>query len=157
MNKDILVIASPGGHLTQALCIMEAIDSFHLVTTGNVDKSISKKASSLIKVIDTQFNPAIHFCNFIKALFIISKIKPVAIFSTGGPVCLPFALLAKLIGIKFVFLDTLSRVEDLSNTAAFLYKYNLSNEIYCQWKSVSEKYTGVEYHGKTFDICDNRE
>ncbi|HBF07770.1 MAG TPA: hypothetical protein DHW71_02150 [Gammaproteobacteria bacterium] len=150
-NKDVLTIVSAGGHMTQALCIMPHIERFHLVTSLNTGLDVG--AASYHFIEDTQFSAWVHFKNFFSALNIIRKVKPAALFSTGGPICLPFALAAKLLGKKFIYLDTLSRVEDLSNTARFLNKHNLASEIYVQWEHHTKKYPKLSYHGKTFDIC----
>lgn len=152
---SVLTVVNAGGHLTQALCIMKHVKNYHLVTS--VDLKLNVGAQSVTVVKGTQFNPFIHAWNIIVALRLILKIKPKAIFSTGGPICLPYALVAKLLGKRFIYLDTLSRVQDLSNTARLLYKYKLVSEIYCQWQTVADRYPGIEYHGKTFDICGENE
>lgn len=151
----VLTVVNAGGHLTQAMCIMSAVKDFHLVTS--VDLDFSCEAKSVCVIRSTQFNPLIHLKNVFVAFRIIRKIKPDVVFSTGGPICIPFAVTAKLLGVKFIYLDTLSRVQDLSNTAKFLYKYNLTTEMYCQWPKVADKYDRIAYHGKTFNICDSRD
>ena len=148
---DVLTVVSTGGHLTQALCIMTAIENFHIVTGGTFDIHVGAK--SMHRIEETQFSAWIHFKNIFKALNIIRKVKPAAVFSTGGPICLPFALVCKLLNKKFIYLDTLSRVDELSNTARFLLKYKLTSEIYVQWKHHVEAYPALEYRGKTFAIC----
>lgn len=150
--KPILTVVNAGGHLTQALCMMKVIDEFHLVTSIHIEGDTGAKSVTVIK--STQFNPWIHIKNIFKAYAIIKQIKPASIFSTGGPICLPFAVVAKLMGVNFVYLDTLSRVIEPSNTAKFLYKYNLVNEIFCQWQGIADKYPRMKYVGKTFDIYD---
>lgn len=152
--RPILTVVNSGGHLTQALCVMSAVDEFHLVTSVEIDMDVGAKSINFIK--GTQFNPFIYIFNIFNAFRIVRKIRPAAIFSTGSTVCIPFSIVAKLCGIKFIYLDTLSRVEDLSNTAQFLYKYKLASEIYCQWRHVADKYDEVTYCGKTFNICDSR-
>lgn len=149
--RPILTVVNAGGHLTQSLCVMKAAHSFVLVTSGKMELDVGAK--EVISISSTQFNPLKHFANVFKARKIIKRIDPVAIFSTGGPICLPFALAAKLMNKKFIYLDTLSRVDDVSNTARLLYKYKLASEIYCQWQNIAEKYPGIQYVGKTFDIC----
>lgn len=148
---SVLTIASAGGHLTQAICVMKAVENFHLVTSAKIKINAGAKSYHLIQ--DTQFSPWIHFKNIFVALNLIRKLKPTAVFSTGGPICLPFAVAARLMRIKYIHLDTLSRVEDLSNTARFLLKYKLTSEMLVQWKHMLTRYEGLQYYGKTFDIC----
>jgi|GEM_PF-1321902 len=150
-SGPVLTIASAGGHMTQALCVMKAIEEFHLVTSVNIKLDVGASSYHLIE--DTQFSPWIHLKNIFKAVSIIRKVKPEVIFSTGGPICLPFAALARVFKVPFVYLDTLSRVEDLSNTALFLRKYTLASQMYVQWQHHVERYPDLEYLGQTFDIC----
>jgi len=151
--KPILTVVNAGGHLTQALCVMKVVKKFHLVTSVEIEMDVGAETVRVVK--GTQFNPFVHLKNIFVAFKIVDEVKPQAIFSTGGPICIPFSIVAKILKIKFIYLDALSRVQDLSNTAKFLYKYKLATEIYCQWESVSDKYEGVSFHGKTFNICDH--
>ena len=121
----------------------------------SVDTVSDVGAVSVTVIKSSQYNLVRHFINIFKAWKIINKIQPICIFSTGGPICIPFAVVAKLTGVKFVYLDTLSRVQELSNTAKFLYRYNLTSVMYCQWEEVAKKYPRIEYHGKTFNICNS--
>jgi len=155
MNKGpVLTVVNAGGHLTQALCVMKVIEEFHLVTSIPIDAELGAESLTVIK--GSQFNPFVHLINVFKAYQIIRRIRPVAIFSTGGPICLPFAFVAKMIGLKFIYLDTLSRVVEPSNTAKLLYHLNLADEMYCQWEGITKKYPKIKYYGKTFNICNHR-
>lgn len=153
-TKDkIFVVASAGGHLTQAFCAISQCDGIILFTNAkNVSNDRIEKVHA---VVDTQFNPFYHFINFILALFYILYYKPKCTISTGGPKALAFALAAKILRSKFVYLDTLSRVKELSNTASFIHKYNLSDEMYCQWESLAEE-KNIKYIGKCFDILNEQ-
>jgi UDP-N-acetylglucosamine transferase subunit ALG13 len=149
MNKKVLVIASAGGHLTQAMCATSQCDEIVLVSNKvNIKKN---NISKIYKIMDTQKNPFIHFFNVFFALYILLKEKPTAIFSTGGPIALPFALICKVSSLKFIYLDTLSRVVELSNTGKLIKKYHLYDDFYSQWKNVASK-NNAKYIGKCFDI-----
>lgn len=154
-KSSVLTVVNAGGHLTQAMCMMKTINEFHLVTSVNVGETFGARSVTIIE--STQFNAFKHFKNVFVALSIIRRIKPKAVFSTGGPICIPFAIAAKVLGIKFVYLDTLSRVVEPSNTARFLYKYRLATEMFCQWETVSKQYPRMKYYGKTFNICNHRD
>ena len=148
-EKKVLVIASAGGHLTQALCATSRCEN--LILISNKKNVSDAKIKKFYKIMDTQHNPIIHFLNIFFALFILVKERPSVIFSTGGPIVLPFALLSRLVRIKFVFLDTLSRVTELSNTGKLIKKYNLYDAFYSQWENMAKK-NEVGYIGKCFDI-----
>jgi len=148
-NRKVLVIASAGGHLTQALCACDHVDDIVLVTTHSLvdDDKIQK----IYKIWSTQKNVFIHFVNIFYALYVIAKERPRTVFSTGGPIVLPFALVCKFLPLRFVYVDTLSRVVELSNTGKLIHKYKLYDEFISQWEAVAKEYS-VEYAGKTFDL-----
>lgn len=154
--EKILVIASAGGHITEAMCAVSSCDNIIFVSSSKKTISPDKKIKKTYKIWDTQNNPAIHFYNLFLGAWILLRERPKAIFSTGGPIALPFALLCKIFSLKFVYLDTLSRVTELSNTGNFLKKYNLYDKFYCQWEHLSNK-EGVEYIGTCFDISGKNE
>ena len=148
-NRKVLVIASAGGHLTQALCACHHVDDIVLVTTHRLVND--DKIQKIYKMWSTQKNVFIHFVNIFYALYVLVKERPRAVFSTGGPIVLPFALVCKFLPIRFVYLDTLSRVVELSNTGKMIHKYKLYDEFMSQWEAVANQYS-VGYAGKTFDL-----
>lgn len=149
INKKILVIASAGGHLTQAMCLTSNCKDLILVTNKvNISNERIKK---IYKIWDTQFNILIHFYNIFYALYVVVRERPKAVLSTGGPIALPFALICKLLPLKFVYVDTLSRVIELSNTGKLICKYSLYDDFFCQWNDIAKK-NNVNYIGKCFDI-----
>ena len=152
-NPTVLVIASSGGHLTQAMCATSTVElELALVTNKNMLED--SRFVRIYTIRDTQTNIVIHALNIFSAARIMLKEKPQAMFSTGGPICLPFALLAKLTRTRFVYLDTMSRVVELSNSGKFIKKYGLFDSFLCQWQETADKY-GAEYHGQAFDLGDN--
>ncbi|QUM76994.1 beta-1,4-galactosyltransferase [Moritella sp. 24] len=148
-NRKVLVIASAGGHLTQALCACNHVDDIVLVTTRALVND--DKIKKIYTIWTTQKNAFIHFVNIFYALYVIARERPHAVFTTGGPIVLPFALVCKFLPLRFVYLDTLSRVVELSNTGKLIHKYKLYDEFMSQWEAVAREY-GVEYAGKTFDL-----
>jgi len=153
-TRTILVIASSGGHLTQAMCATSTLNQ-DLVLVSNKNMLDGKRFRRVYTIKDTQHNALVHLMNLFIAIRILWKERPQALFSTGGPICLPFALLAKITNTRFVFLDTMSRVTELSNSGKFIQKYGLSDYFLCQWPEVADQYDGAEYHGQAFDLGDH--
>ena len=152
-NPTVLVIASSGGHLTQAMCAVSTVE-LELVLVTNKNMLEDSPFARIHTIRDTQTGVLIHALNVFSAARLMLKEKPSAMFSTGGPICLPFALLGKLTGTRFVYLDTMSRVTELSNSGKFIKKFGLFDSFLCQWQQTAEKY-GAEYHGQAFDLGDN--
>ncbi|MDR7119378.1 glycosyltransferase [Rheinheimera soli] len=148
MSNKIVVIASAGGHLTQALCACSKLDDFTIITNLNNLVGIPNK---VIVVRSTQFNFFVHLLNFFVGFYLFARLMPKVVISTGGPIFLPFAVVARLFGCKVIFIDTLSRVKELSNTGKMIKKLKLAHYFICQWKAMAEKFDCI-YLGKCFDI-----
>ncbi len=126
-----------------------------LVLVSNKDMLNGEYFDRVYTVTDTQHNVLVHCVNFFAAIRILIKERPMAVFSTGGPICLPFALVARLTRTRFVFLDTMSRVTELSNSGKLIQKLGLYDAFLCQWQTVADQHSGIEYHGQAFDLGDN--
>ncbi|MCJ8315429.1 MAG: hypothetical protein MJK11_20985, partial [Pseudomonadales bacterium] len=79
-NRKVLVIASAGGHLTQALCACHHVDDIVLVTTHLLVND--DKIQKIYKIWSTQKNVFIHFVNIFYAVYVLVKERPRAVFST---------------------------------------------------------------------------
>jgi len=149
----VLVVASAGGHLSEALCALSLVEAeLHLVCNKNMLDNTRFKRIHTIR--DSQYNPFVHAFNFARALWVFLTVRPDSMFSTGGPICLPFALVAKMTRTKFVYLDTMARVTSLSNTGRIIEKYGLCDVFLCQWKVIAEQHESVEYCGTVFRMAD---
>ncbi len=83
--------------------------------------------------------------NIPTTLKIINVEKPDFIVSTGASIAINFALVAKLLGIKFVFVESISRSQELSLSGRFI--YFLADEFYVQWPQLCEKYPKAIFRG----------
>lgn len=83
--------------------------------------------------------------NIPKTLRIILLEKPDLIVSTGASIAISFAFVAKLLGVKFLYVESISRAEELSVTGRIVYL--LSHEFYVQWPQLSKKYSKVLFKG----------
>lgn len=147
-DSDLLVIASSGGHLTQALTALPRDITFHVFSNRlDVATDDERILSLSVPRFDTHRNPLIHVVNVVTAALLVRKWRVQSMFSTGGPLALPFAVVAKTLRRPFVFLDTLSRVEELSKTASFIARTRLASKVFSQWPDVAGQYPNVYFAG----------
>lgn len=149
----ILVVASAGGHLDEALCATSLIEE-PMVLVCNRNMLRKSRFQRIHLVRDSQFNPVVHAWNVVRACVVVSRERPRAIFSTGGPICLSFALVAKLLRIRFVYLDTMARVSSVSNTGRLISRLGLYDEFLCQWQQVAASGAHMQYCGQVFNMAD---
>jgi hypothetical protein len=146
--SDVLVVASSGGHLTQALLALPETAEFHLVTNRvGVAPCDERILTVLVPRFDTHRNPVIHAANVRVAEKVQRWLGIRRTFTTGGAIALPFAAVSRLRRQPFVYLDTLSRVEDISSTCRLVVRLRLASAVFSQWPDLAARYPGVRHAG----------
>lgn len=84
--------------------------------------------------------------NIPKSIKVTLAEKPDLIVSTGASIAVNFAITAKLLGIKYMFIESLSRSEELSLSGKLVYP--ICDELYVQWPSLSERYSKAMFAGQ---------
>lgn len=88
----------------------------------------------------------ITFLQNIPTVFnILRRERPDVVISTGASIAVGFALVAKLLGMRFVFIESISRSRDLSLSGKLV--YFLADEFYVQWAALSMKYPKAVFKG----------
>ncbi|MEC4816905.1 MAG: PssD/Cps14F family polysaccharide biosynthesis glycosyltransferase [Scytonema sp. PMC 1069.18] len=83
--------------------------------------------------------------NIPKTFLILYREKPDIVISTGASLAINFAFVSKILGIKFVFIESLSRSSELSLSGKLV--YFISDEFYVQWSGLCEKYSKAVFKG----------
>ena len=71
--------------------------------------------------------------------------KPDVIISTGASLAVGFALAAKLFNIQYIYVESISRAEELSLTGKLVYYF--CDQFYVQWPQLSQKYPKTIFKG----------
>ncbi len=83
--------------------------------------------------------------NLPRSLKIISQEKPNLIISTGASIAVNFAIAARVLGTKFIFVESISRSQELSLSGKLIYL--LCNDFYVQWPNLCTKYPKAVFKG----------
>ncbi|NET62920.1 MAG: UDP-N-acetylglucosamine--LPS N-acetylglucosamine transferase [Moorea sp. SIO1G6] len=83
--------------------------------------------------------------NIPKIFRILAKERPDLIISTGASIAVGFAWLAKLFGVRFIFIESISRSTELSLSGKLIYP--VCDEIYVQWPELSQRYAKTVFKG----------
>jgi beta-1,4-N-acetylglucosaminyltransferase len=83
--------------------------------------------------------------NIPKTFKILCTERPDVVISTGASIAINFAFLAKLLGIKFIYIESISRKKELSIAGKLVYP--ISDEFYVQWPELSNKYSKAVFRG----------
>ncbi len=92
-------------------------------------------------------NTARFALSFIEAFRLVRRLRPAGILALGHPAAIPLFLAARIWRARCVFVESLTRVVDLSLTGRFVYHLRLAQRIYVQWPSLREKYARSTFAG----------
>ena len=84
--------------------------------------------------------------NLALAPYILRKEKPDMIVTTGSGVAAPFIWWAKAFGIRTVFVESITRITELSLTGRMVYPF--VDTFLVQWEDLLEKYPKAQFHGR---------
>ncbi len=141
----ILLVSSTGGHF-KALCQLSSFWEKHehcWVTFRNVTTEIALEAETVYWAFGpTNRNLPNLVRNLLLAAKVILKERPELIISTGAGVAVPFIVLAKLLGIRTAFIESFTRVKELSLSAKLALPF--IDKLYVQWPQLQTKYPQAE-------------
>ena len=139
----VLLISSTGGHF-QALQKLETFwgkheccwVTFKTPSTQNILEASNKKVYWAYSPTNRNIPNLIR--NFGLAWQVINKESPDLVLSTGAGVAVPFIILAKFRGIKTAFIESFTRVQELSLSARLVLPF--VDALYVQWEQLQIKY-----------------
>ncbi|BFM39460.1 PssD/Cps14F family polysaccharide biosynthesis glycosyltransferase [Synechocystis sp. LKSZ1] len=141
----VVLVSSTGGHFN-ALCQLSSFWQRHQCTW------VTFRNSTTEKVLQGQptfwaYGPTNRSLknlvrNLLLSAQVLQQAKPDLVLSTGAGVAVPFLILAKLMGIKTAFLESFTRVEDLSLSARLALPF--IDKLYVQWPQLQDKYPQAE-------------
>lgn len=134
----IALVCSHGGHLTEILQLMEAFegqDVFFITYISPRTKNIQYR-NYLIENIGK--NPIRMYKSFFRILSIFINEKPDLVLSTGSEIAIPAFFLARLMGIKTIFIESWCRISTKSFTGRVL--YYVSETFLVQWPQLLKIY-----------------
>lgn len=138
---NIALVCTRGGHFEQMTNLSDFYGcySHFWVTNKNKQTENHLKYERVYYVELAHFKrPWTYLFQVAPVLKILAREKPTHVLSTGSgrTAFIPF-LLAKLLRIKFLYIDTFSRVRGHSKFGTFL--LNMKNKIYTQWEDPHNK------------------
>jgi UDP-N-acetylglucosamine:LPS N-acetylglucosamine transferase len=146
----ICIACSAGGHLTEALPIIDFLEKNKSNSIILFTFKLQGKEDKNHRIFYT-INPKRDLLKFFKVIsdsikFLINE-KPKVIISTGGGFVIPLCYLGKLFGSKIIFIETSSRITEKSLTGRSVYP--IADLFFVQWKSLLKYYGKKAIYGGT--------
>jgi beta-1,4-N-acetylglucosaminyltransferase len=154
----LLIVLGSGGHTKEMIrlvdllgqkyeyCYLVSMDDELSVQKIQVPGSVYRVARPRWK--DTSLPVVIGrtLLSAAQALVALIRTRPQAIISTGPGPAVPASLLAKLLGIRVIYIETGSRVFALSSSGKILYRF--ADLFFVQWSELLTLYPKAIYAGR---------
>lgn len=141
----ILLVSSTGGHF-QALKQLRPFWSKHQrcwVTFRNTSTEIALEGEKVYWAFSpTNRNIPNLIRNFLLAGRVIYQERPDLVVTTGAGVAVPFIILAKMFGSKTTFVESFTRIKQLSLSARLVLPF--LDTLYVQWPQLQARYPQAE-------------
>lgn len=138
--RPVVIVCSSGGHLLQMLELHDAWEPYERVWV-TFDKSDSRSLLCDERVVHA-FGPTNRdipnlLRNVRLALRLLRDVRPAAILTTGAGVAVPFAWIGRLLRIPTVYVESVTRIDELSLSGRLIAPVAL--RVYAQWPELAEK------------------
>lgn len=151
--KKILMVASSGGHLEEALALKPLKEKYNTVLiTEKTNYKVNYWQDSLYlmpQVNRKEIKSLLQyfFCIF-KTIWILIKEKPDVVLSTGAMIAFPALFFGKIFGKKIIFIECMFNVDAPTLTGKLTYKF--ADLFIVQWKEMLKVYPKAVLGGRVF-------
>jgi len=83
--------------------------------------------------------------NVLLAFRVMFRLRPNAVVSTGAGVGVPFLYVARALGKKAIYVESLARAEQLSLSGRLVYP--VATDFFVQWPELARRYRRGRYEG----------
>lgn len=150
---DVLLVCTAGGHLLQLWSVRSAWSEYTRawVVAGHEGSDVE---SLLVgEAVFDAYSPAARSVknlirNFWLAARLIRRLQPRVLVTTGAAVAVPFGWLARLVGVRVVYVETLARANRPSLSCRLVAP--VADRVYVQWPELLDKVRRSRYAGTVF-------
>jgi len=154
----LLIVLGEGGHTKELLNLVDllgdAYDYYYIISKEDnlsanrikylgpiyrLPRPRGKRARTLIAIVRTILAGT-------RSLWILLRVRPAAILSTGPAIAVPVSIIGKLLGVRIIFVETGSRIKSLSLTGRIMYRW--ADLFFVQWPHLADKLPRAVYAGR---------
>jgi beta-1,4-N-acetylglucosaminyltransferase len=152
-RADVLLVCTAGGHLMQLWSLRDAWagQSSAWVVASHGGSDVDTLLAS--ERVHFAFSPAARSLknlarNLLLARRLLRGLRPRVLMTTGAAVAVPFVWMARLRGVRVVYIETLSRSEKPSLSCRLAAP--AADRVYVQWPELREALPRARYVGTVF-------
>jgi beta-1,4-N-acetylglucosaminyltransferase len=141
----ICIVSSCGGHLTEVRTLMPAYSRYEHFYVINEKILLFEDMQDKTYFIRHSERDLLFLLNLWEAWCILRRERPNIILSTGAGPLVPFAIVGKFLGIRTVFIESITRVSGPSLTGRIM-NY-LADRVLYQWPCLERFFPRGVYGG----------
>ena len=154
----VLFVLGSGGHTARGLILSKQLkaEKYYIVpwesevTKKKVGKNYYSVISPRFRAKDSRIMSIFRtLLLFLHSLLILFRVRPHVLVSTGSGLTLPPFLIARLFGIKTIFIESPSRVYEPSIAGKLL--MGKTNLWLSSWPQLAKRYAAVKHEGMILD------
>ncbi|MSP25874.1 MAG: polysaccharide biosynthesis protein [Myxococcales bacterium] len=145
MPMKVCIVSSSGGHLTEVRTLRPLYESQPHFYVLNERIPLPADMLRRTRFIRHSERDWLTLVNVYEALVILRAERPDVILSTGAGPIVPFAVVAKLLRIPVVFIETMTRIHEPSLTGKLMYR--LADRFFYQWPTLARHFPNGIYGG----------
>jgi len=142
----LALVCSSGGHLLQLYCLKnfwQDYERFWVTFSTSDASSLLSGEKKFWAYHPTNRNIKNLFKNFFLAFRILRAERPDALISTGAGVAVPFIYAARLLGIKTVYIESFTRINDISLSGKLVYL--VAGHFIVRWPELAARYSRAKF------------
>jgi len=156
----LLVALGEGGHTKEMITLVDMLGDdiaygYMIVEDDEVSEAKIRRPGPIYRVRrprDKEHHLLKDMLKTVQGIWEASRVlrayRPDAVISTGPSIAVPVCSLARLKGIKVIFVETGSRVTALSTTGRIMYR--VAHLFFVQWPGLLERYPKAIFAGRLF-------
>lgn len=148
--RKICLASSVGGHLQELLQLQPVYERHPHFYVVNGRLMLPEPMVGRTYFIRHSERDLLALWNVVEAVRIFRRERPTHLISTGAGLAVPLALVARLCGVKVMFIETFAAIERPTLTGRILYR--LANRFVYQWPALGRFYPSARYAGTIFDL-----
>jgi len=137
-KKKILAVASAGGHWIQLLRLRSAFEGYDVVFASTNRSNYSDVEKFEFHSFKDAHRKAFwnFFIMIIQLIFILRKVRPTIIITTGSAPGLMTLIIGRMFSTKNVWIDSIANVEKLSTSGKIAHRF--ADLYLTQWEDLAK-------------------
>ena len=147
-KQKVALVSSVGGHLTELLALKSAFEDLEHFYVFNDEAPFQPPKNISVYTVAHAERDLLVAKNLLEFYRIFKKEKPTVMLSTGAGPAVPAAVVAKMLGIRVVFVESVAAVHQPTLTGILMQPF--CDTLFVQWPQIGAHLKEGRWAGNIF-------